>query len=126
MVSSRSTGCDCLKVLEWGRLRTIQIGRSARGGESGSESDRRKAACAGGSRAQLATRVALTPHAFRLPRTPHEHAHPHALAAREPRAVLVVDDPQIPTGSSLQYLALGHRLAHLAQGLFLQLTNALA
>ena len=56
---------------------------------SGSVSDLRKAAYVGGSRerARPATRGALIPppHAFRRPRTPHEHAHPLAHAARDPR-----------------------------------------
>ena len=39
-------------------------------------------------RARLAARAALTPspHAFRPPRTPHELAHPHAHATRQPRS----------------------------------------
>jgi hypothetical protein len=51
---------------------------------SGSVSDRRHAVCVGDWCEQPAMCGALTPYAFRLPRTPHELAHALAHATREP------------------------------------------
>ena len=62
----------------------------------GSVSDQRQAACVGGSRERAwpTTRRALTPHAFRLPRTPHEHAH--APRSRGSRLAGHSDGPEFP------------------------------
>jgi hypothetical protein len=62
-----------------------------------SESDHRGAACVGGFRERVrpAAPEPPSPHAFRLPRAPHELAHALALATRDPLAGLA-GGPEFP------------------------------
>jgi len=77
------------RLVQFEACEAVAARRPASVGGSGSVSDQQSAACVGGSRerARPATPGALTPspHAFRLPRTPHEHAHALAHATRDAR-----------------------------------------
>ncbi len=116
---------------------------------SGSGSDQREAACVGDSRerdgrarsarggqgglsvpkpprgARPAARGALTPYAFRLPRTPHEHAAPHAHSTRDPRAG-PSGDSQFPDRLSLARLGAPRFAQLLKHAFFQQVLHGLA